>query len=260
MLDVIGSTGLHLECDLETSLIFAAVLAGNAAQIEEDPLLARRYAATPVPDDLRRPLRIQRIAESLNMPRETTRSKVAAMIQRDLLEETGAGVIVPATTFGSARMASLSVAHLAALSHCIERLAPAGCVGLARDERLATPPFPGLWGAMRAITRHVLRGIADLHAFTSPGSLLQAYLMLAILDRSAAHFSDADPILYAAYDDPPPLSAHTLVTAQGLARTLGLPRETVRRNLQVLVQGGQLTQVPGGFAIAEAVRAVGTAR
>lgn len=259
-LEVIQGTSRRLDCDLETGLIFAAILAGNAAAIEEDPVLAMRYARGPTPDDLRRPMRVQRIAESLNMPRETTRTRIAALVARGLLDDTGVGLIVPAATLGSARLMTMSADHLAALNRCIERLAAAGCAEVEVAERLASPPFPAMWGTMRAITRHVLRGVVDLLAFTGARNLMQAYLMLAILDRSAWRFSESDPILYADRDDPPPPSAHALVSAQGLAKFLGLPRETVRRNMQVLVADGLLRQEPEGFAISGALRGIGTDR
>lgn len=259
-LDVIQATGRCLECDLETGLIFAAVLAGNAAAIEEDPALARQYAASPVPDDLRRPIRVQRIAESLGLPRETTRTKAAAMVRQGLLAETGTGLIVPAATLGSARLMPMTGAHLSALARCIERLAVAGCADLDPRERLATLPFPSMWGAMRAITQHVLRGVVDLNAYIAPVNLMQAYLMLAILDRSAWALSAGDMILHADHDDPPPPSALALVSAQGLAKSLGLPRETVRRNMQALVLSGHLRQEPGGFAIRDSVRDIGARR
>jgi DNA-binding Lrp family transcriptional regulator len=259
-LEVIQATSHCLDCDLETSLIFAAVLAGNAAAIEEDPILARLYAGGPTPDHLRRPMRVQRIAESLNLPRETTRTKVAAMTANGLLEKTGAGLIVSAATLGSARLMPMTIAHLGALARCIQRLSVAGCADLAPGERLADPPFPPMWGAMRAITQHVLRGVVDLQVFTSPGNLLQAYLMLAIMDRSAGWLSDGDLLLHAEYDDPAPLSAHRRVTAQGLAKVLSLPRETVRRNMHALVLAGRLRQEPAGFTISDAVRGIGTSR
>lgn len=259
-LEVIQGTTRNLDCDLETGLIFAAILAGNAATIEEDPVLARQYARGPAPDDLRRPMRIQRIAESLGMPRETTRTKIAAMIARGLLQDSGAGVIVPTVTLGSAQVATMSADHLSSLARCIERLAAARCADVELNERLASPPFPTMWGTMRVITSHILRGVVDLLAFTGARNLMQAYLMLAMLDRSAWRFSAGDPILYANREDPPPPSALALVSAQGLAKFLGLPRETVRRNMQVLVADGFLRQEPDGFAISDALRGIGTDR
>jgi hypothetical protein len=257
-LDIVQATGRCLECDLETALIFAAVLAGNASTIEESPSLSRQYATGPAPDGLRRPMRVQGLAESLKLPRETTRYKAADMVRRGLLEATDAGLIVPSATLASERLTPLYIAHLGSLGRCIEQLALAGIAELASNERLAPLPFPSMWGAMRAVTRHVLRGVDDLNAFTRPGSLLQAYLMLAILDHSAWASGGQDRVLYA--EDQTPPSARALVTAQGLAKSLELPRETVRRNMKALVKSGHLTQERDGFAVSETVRGLETDR
>jgi len=257
-LEVIQATRRCLGLDVETCLIFAGILAGNASAVEESPDFSRRYASAPVPDDLRRPMRVQRLAESLSLPRETTRAKVTTMIGEGLVEQTGEGLIVPAATLASPRLISMSVDHMAALEIAVERLARAGCAELTSGERLAARPFPSMWGAMRTLTQHVLRGVVELRGFAPPMSLLQAYLMLAILDRSAWRMSSGDTILYARHDDPPPPSAHALVSAQGLATFLDLPRETVRRNMHALVRDGSLVQDPEGYAISPSVRVIGS--
>jgi hypothetical protein len=112
-----------------------------------------------------------------------------------------------------------------------------------------------MWGAMRALTQHVLRGVVDLRGYVPPMSLLQAYLLLAILDRSAHSLDDVRPATDRC--DPPLGRALQLVTAQGLAQFVDLPRETVRRNMQRLVQLDVLAQVPDGYAISPTVRRAG---
>ena len=257
-LQVIQTARRHLGGDIETSLIFAAILAGNAAPLDENPGLARTFATGPVPDDLRRPMRIQRLAESLNLPRETTRSKAAAMVAAGLVEQTGQGLIVPSSTLASGPMMSLVNEMMTALDNSLHRVAVANWTGLQPGERLAPRPFPTMWGAMRALTQHVLRSVVDLRGDVPPMSLLQAYLLLAVSDRSAHLLSDADPVLFANHDDVPPDSALDLVTAQGLATFLGFPRETVRRNMHELVRLGALVRKPGGYAISAAVRRAGS--
>lgn len=257
-LEVTQTARRSLGGDIESSLIFAAILAGNAAQLDENPALARQYASGPVPDELRRPMRIQRLSESLTLPRETTRSKAAAMVAAGLVEQTGQGLIVPSSTLASAPMMSLVGDMMTALDNKLRLIAVADWAGLEPGERLAARPFPTMWGAMRALTQHVLRGIVDLRGYAPPMSLAQAYLLLAVFDRSAYRFSEASPVLYADYEDVPPDSALERVTAQGLATFLDLPRETVRRNMQTLVRLGALFQEPGGYAISPTVRRAGS--
>lgn len=257
-LEVIQTARRSMGGDLESCLIFAAVLAGNAAQLDESPTLARQYASGPVPDELRRPMRIQRLSESLALPRETTRSKAAALVAAGLVDQTERGLIVPASTLASGTMMSLVSDMMTVLDNSLQLITIADWAGLAPGERLAARPFPTMWGAMRVLTQHVLRGVVDLRGYAPPVSLVQAYLLLAVFDRSAFRLSEANPVLYADYSDVPPHSALELVTAQGLATFLDLPRETVRRNMQALVRLGALVQEPGGYAISPGVRRAGS--
>lgn len=257
-LEVIRAARRSVVGDIETCLIFAAILAGNAASLEENPAVARQYANGPVPDDLRRPMRVQRLSESLGLPRETTRSKAAAMVAEGLVEQTQQGLIVPAATLASAPMMSLVNDMMTALDNSLRLIAVADWAGLEPGERLAGRPFSAMWGAMRALTQHVLRGVVDLRTYAPPMSLLQAYLLLAVFDRSAWKLSAVTPARYADHAHLPPPSALELVTAQGLATFLELPRETVRRNMQGLVRSGTLVQQSGGYAISPAVRRPGS--
>ena len=257
-LEVIQTARRSLGGDIDSALIFAAILAGNAAQLDESPALARQYASGPVPDDLRRPMRVQRLSESLALARETTRSKAAVLVAAGLVEQTEQGLIVPASTLASPPMVSLVTNMMTALDNSLKLIAFADWAGLKPGEQLAARPFPTMWGAMRALTQHVLRGVVDLRGYVPPMSLLQAYLLLAVLDRSAHRLSAANPVLYADHLDAPPDSALQLVTAQGLAAFVDLPRETVRRNMQRLVQLDVLVQEPDGYAISPTVRRAGS--
>lgn len=180
------------------------------------------------------------------------------MVAAGLVEQTGQGLIVPSSTLASGPMMSLVNEMMTALDNSLHRVAVGNWTGLQPGERLAPRPFPTMWGAMRALTQHVLRSVVDLRDDVPPMSLLQAYLLLAVSDRSAHLLSDADPVLFANHDDVPPDSALDLVTAQGLATFLGFPRETVRRNMHELVRLGALVRKPSGYAIIPAVRRAGS--
>ncbi|HRD27659.1 MAG TPA: hypothetical protein PLO65_05100 [Caulobacter sp.] len=254
-LDVIRATRAALGGDLERSLIFAAISAANVAILEDDPALSLQLAHTSVPDPLRRPIRVQRIAESLGLPRETTRVKVRQLLAEGLLEETPAGLLMSADTARSPRFEPMFGDYIAALARAIERLAAGGCVGLTASDRLAGPPLPATWGAIRLVTQHILRGVVELRASVGPTSLIKAYLYLAMADGTAGHFSQGEVLRHADFDDPPPPAARRTISASSLALSLDLPRETVRRNLQALAREGYLFQRSGGFGIPTPVSA-----
>lgn len=248
-LDVIRATSDCLNGDLEKSLIFAAVSAANVGQLDDDPVLTRQYAHTAVPDDLRRPIRIQRVADSLGLPRETTRVKVNLLIDEGLLQATRNGLLISSAAMKAPRFEPMMRRYLGSLDRAIERLAVAECAGLSQHERLHPAPFPAMWGAIRLTTQHVLRGTVDLRSYTAPLALLGSYLYLAMADQTASHFSDGPEIVFADHDDPPPNSARRTISASALAAKLEIPRETVRRNLKAMVSGGWLYQDNTGFGL-----------
>jgi hypothetical protein len=248
-LDVVQATSDCLDGDLEKSLIFAAISAANVGQLDDDPVLTRQYAHTAVPDDLRRPIRIQRVADSLGLPRETTRVKVNLLIGEGLLQTTRNGLLISSAAMNVPRFGPMMLRYLGALDRAIERLALSECAGLRRHERLHPAPFPAMWGSIRLATQHVLRGTVDLRSYTAPLSLLGSYLYLAMADHTSSHFSEGPEILFADHDDPPPNSARRTISASALAAKLAMPRETVRRNLKAMVAGGWLYQDSSGFGL-----------
>ena len=88
----------------QRGIIFLAIVQANIEHIghlSEDSL---RYAdlATVPPDDLRKPAPINVIAASLNLPYETVRRHIHALIdQGQCLQVSGKGVVVPARVLES---------------------------------------------------------------------------------------------------------------------------------------------------------------
>lgn len=249
-LRIIQATRRCLGGDLERSLIFAAISAANVGQIEDDARLSRLYAHRPIPDDLRRPIRIQRISESLELPRETTRVKVRQLLEHGLLTETREGLVMCESALQAPAFRAMFAAYMASLAEAVESLAEIGACGLRPGDRLATPPFPAMWSAVRLVTQHALRGVVVLRAHAPTLNLFQAFLLLAMAHQAAP--GQAEPTL-ASSPSPQARSAGTArraISASALAIFTGYPRETVRRNLKVMCRGGWLIQGPGGFALA----------
>ncbi len=93
--------------DLMAGLICSAIIQANVRPINNDPKLAKAYGqmdAIP-PDELRSPVSVNALAESLKIPYETTRRHVNKLIKQGICVKVGArGVIVPATVIASPRM------------------------------------------------------------------------------------------------------------------------------------------------------------
>jgi hypothetical protein len=91
--------------DVTGGLLFVAIVGANIRHITADPELARRYAGadTPPPDAERRPVSLRALAAAVELPFETVRRRVGALIAAGLAERRGRGVVVPTAVLTDAR-------------------------------------------------------------------------------------------------------------------------------------------------------------
>lgn len=83
--------------DILDSLIAVAVSQANVAPVNASRELQLRYATydQPPPDDLRRPISINALAQSLRLPFETVRRRLIKLSLLGVCQSTRAGVMVP---------------------------------------------------------------------------------------------------------------------------------------------------------------------
>lgn len=93
-LDVLALIGRTLEVDALGALVIRAVSFVNIEQHAFDP---NAYPEVPIgpADSEREPVSVYAVAKVLSLPYETTRRHVRRLMERGLLEKSGAGVIVP---------------------------------------------------------------------------------------------------------------------------------------------------------------------
>src|SRR5215218_1566479 len=89
--------------DVVDGLLLAAISQANVAQITRSPELQRTYATLdqPPPDELRRPVSISAIANSLRIPFETARRRIAALSDLGIIVTHPRGVIIPSGPLNS---------------------------------------------------------------------------------------------------------------------------------------------------------------
>jgi hypothetical protein len=87
------SLNLVLDGDLTMGLVFLAVVKANACPLDKLP--TREGDAPPVCDDMRRPISGGALAASLNIPAETVRRKVKALIAAGYLRRMNGGLVAP---------------------------------------------------------------------------------------------------------------------------------------------------------------------
>jgi len=249
ILEIFDATRRTSGGDFEHCLIFATVSAANSGHVDDDPVLARTYADTVVPAEMRRPIRMLRIAESLGIPRETTRVKIGRLVRRGLIDRTPEGLLIATAPILDGRLDPMIDAQIAAVAKAVERLAAVGAAGLEPDERLGTNREVWRCAVARMVAHHALRGVADLIDYVKPDNPIEAYLFLAVLDHAGDHFSEPGQIRFPHHTDYPPLAERRTITASALATAMNIPRETVRRNLMTLVNKGLLFKGPSGFGL-----------
>lgn len=101
--------------------------------------------------------------------------------------------------------------------------------------------------AARAAARHsadyVLRSL-NLLGQLSGGHLLTGLVSLALTQANVAHLMTKGG--YTEIDDIPPDAERRPVSVLSLAASLGLPYETTRRHVEILIRGGHCVRVKGG--------------
>lgn len=249
----VGITRSLVGGDLVSSLLVPAILDVNVGHLDADPDISRRHQALDAayPDEHRRPANALSIAHFLDIPRETARARLNSLVADGILRRTQAGYILPASTLVSDSFLPTIPRYLEALDQFISGLGLIRAFGLRPGSRLAHPVWPVAWAAMRLSTAHVLRDTAFMRAL-APGMSLTACYILMSVNHAVGGQLRVLPQMPAGGGALAAL-APTVGPVRGaaVASCVGLPEETVRRNLKQLVEAGHLCRVDGGFDLAQ---------
>lgn len=92
--------------DILRGVIFTAIVDANVRHIRPGDVIGQSYseASDNVPDDLRRPISVHALALELDIPYETTRRHVNALIAGGYCVRTETGIIVPAAVIARDQM------------------------------------------------------------------------------------------------------------------------------------------------------------
>lgn len=230
--------------DLIDALIFTTALDANVTPVSRDPGLQVTYGGIEVsaPDELRRPVSINAVAQSLRLPFETVRRRVQGLSRAGLCLIGPQGVIVP-------RSADTSPAYIAKQRARYER-ARSFHQGLAARGLLPGAVFKETWppaedplvrAANRALSEYVLRACNDLIALT--GDVLSSLVLLELVMANTRPLTTAE--LHDWRRAPEQLGRPVRIAA--LAAPLQLSRETIRRRLNALETMGFCRRTIGGL-------------
>lgn len=92
--------------DILRGVIFMAIVDANVRHIRPGDVVSQSYseAADQMPDDLRRPISVHALALELDIPYETTRRHVNALIAEGFCARAETGIVVPGAVIARDQM------------------------------------------------------------------------------------------------------------------------------------------------------------
>jgi hypothetical protein len=231
LLDVI-EIGRNAATLLDTLLI-AAVIDANISRLNHEPALqlaSARLDASP-PDELRRPVSINALAESLDLPFETVRRHIRQLVARGVCVASPQGLVVPGALLS---MPSFSALQRARYERVVRFLAELAAERIVKPPAFALPAADQDHAPVRAVGR-----ILSEFFFRSIGLMKGIVrdpvsgLILLELARASGERRLATPLASGGGPDEP-----SAVRVAELSRRLRLPYETTRRRVGGLVEDG----------------------
>jgi Mn-dependent DtxR family transcriptional regulator len=240
------------ERDLLDALILLAIVQANIAPLARDADAQRTYAAydEPPPDEMRRPVSMNAVAHSLQLPYETVRRRVTQMAVGGFCELTPRGVVVlqgmlhspqhQAIVLESYQLVRRLYLHLRQLGELADL--PVGAV------RRGEPSEPPVRLVARFSSDYVLRVIDTLTS--GLGDLVAGLIFLGVIRANSEHLPDHE----SGTQDAGPLgvvpdSRRRPVRVAALSARLGIPQETVRRHVAQLIKDERCERVEGGLIV-----------
>ncbi len=245
LLDLVARQIRRHDGDFTRAVVYlAAIQASRSSQVG---------VTTPLPS---RGFSVRAIAQSMNLPYETTRRKVAELEVAGLVRRTeGRGHMVAPEPLEGVDYRADGEASWLALRTVIGDLHALGFdfsqfAGGSPRATLRAPADADRIDAIAMLINDFLLRV--LEAGVDPhGSMIDAVIFCTLLLNNAELVTN-DPHLawvYAGAETPPPDSHRRPATITGLAQSLGLPHETVRRRIRLHREAGWVKRVTGGYLI-----------
>jgi DNA-binding Lrp family transcriptional regulator len=242
----IARDGRHV---LDT-LLTSAIIQANVQEITRRADLQVTYAEIeePPPDELRRPVTMNALASSLELPFETVRRRVQRLVAEGMVRHVEGGVIVPTAVLDQPKYYESGFRGYERLRAFYYQLSD---LGLLRD---LPPPSADLAGGIvpvRAVARlagaYVLRVI---EALGSIGDLIDGLIVLEVFRSNIEHVSsDLRGGEGFEHADMLPDSERRPIPVLALAGRLGIPHETARRHVMQLIERDIVVRVRGGLIV-----------
>ncbi|RAK58512.1 hypothetical protein DJ021_01205 [Phenylobacterium hankyongense] len=230
--------------DLLAPLLMTAILDANLAPVDQDRDLAATYAGldTAAPDELRRPVSVNAVAQSLGLPFETVRRRVRKLARDGICVLTPRGVHVPRSVVTSPPYNAIQQARHQRLARFHADLRAVGALPPPGPRPAGSAEPPPVRAVNRAIAEYMLRTADGLLALA--GDVVSGAVLLEMARCNTDGLTAADPWAQGWTA----LAARRPVRASTLAARLQLPAETTRRHVALLEAQGFCVRTPKGLA------------
>lgn len=228
------------------TLLVSAVIQANVEEINRrgDLQVAFAQSDEPPPDELRRPVSMNALSSSLDLPFETVRRRIKALVRdgRCILVE--GGVIVPATVLAEPQYAADAYRAFERIRQFYYQLRD---LGLLRDLPPPTVSLSPNVFPIRAVARlagtYVLRVVETL---AKVGDLIDGLIVLEIFRSNVEHLAaEPGPAPGGMFGD----DERRPIAVTRLAARIGVPQETVRRHVSDLMARGVVRRLRGGLIV-----------
>jgi DNA-binding Lrp family transcriptional regulator len=246
LLDTIGIS--RAGGDIVDSLLMGAIMEANVAPFSQDAALQMAYANldTNPTDEMRRPVSVNAVAQSLGLPFETVRRRISAMARQGVCVITPRGVILPSALLDSAPFISMGIARYLRLKRFYFDLKAADAVPATEGARLTAATDdrgPPVRVANRILAEYMMRFIDSTQR-----QINDPLTVLVLLDMARANIEHLT-LAEAEAAIPLPDSERRPVSVARLARRLKVPLETMRRRTAWLEAEGFCRRLPSGFVV-----------
>ena len=238
--------------DVIDGLLMVAISQANVAQITRNAELQRTFATLdqPPPDEMRRPVSISALANSLRIPFETARRRIASLVDAGIVRTAPRGVVIPAGPLNSPFYRMGAEANYGLVQSLYFRLRGIGLLeDLPRPNGPAfDPDNPPIRLVIRLSSDYLLRLAEPLSRHM--GDLVTGLILMDMIHANTEHLADTeagDPSGGWSAEGFVPDHVRRPVRATQLSERLGIPQETVRRHLQRLVEADQCERNKDGY-------------
>jgi hypothetical protein len=247
VLDV-ANFGRH-SAPLLDALLLTAILDANVARVTRDPALQLLYARvdTTLPDELRRPVSINALAESLRLPFETVRRHVRQLIAAGLCATCPQGVLVLSEVASSPSFLEVQQVRYARILRFYDDLRAVQAIEpLPFAPRAPDDPHAPVRAVGRILSDYFFRTLDVLRGHVRDP--LNGLIFLQVTQMNAEHMALPE-LVSILRRGPIPDAVRVPVRTAAVARRLRLPYETTRRHIGWLVEDGVCRRTDDGVVV-----------